>query len=153
MPRIAPLGAFEPDETATVFDPEGEELRRAAVPAAVGALTRRHALATLTRAWGKALKGAIRQADADGRLIVDPAEPALVAATPAQAYALAGDLAALIDDMIIEGAPGRGSRRSRLIFTIPIGASPSISSRSPSPIGPNGWPSAASSTGRSGSRS
>jgi ATP-dependent helicase/nuclease subunit B len=104
LPRIAPLGAFEPDETA-VFDPESEEAPRAAVPPAVGALTRRHALATLTRAWGKALKGAIRQADADGRLIVDPAEPALVAATPAQAYALAGDLTALIDDMIIEGAP------------------------------------------------
>ena len=105
LPRIAPLGAFEPDETATIFDPESEDLARAAVPPAVGALTRRHALATLTRAWGKALGGAIRQADADGRLIVDPAEPALVAATPAQAYALAGDLAALIDDMIIEGAP------------------------------------------------
>src|SRR5580693_3641413 len=105
LPRIAPLGAFEPDEAAAIFDPEGEEVPRAAVPPAVGALTRRHALATLTRAWGKALKGAIRQADVDGRLIVDPAEPALVAATPAQAYALAGDLAALIDDMIIEGAP------------------------------------------------
>jgi ATP-dependent helicase/nuclease subunit B len=105
LPRIAPLGAFEPDETATVFDPEGEELPRAAVPPAVGALTRRHTLATLTRAWGKALKGAIRHVDADGRLIVDAAEPALVAATPAQAYGLAGDLAALIDDMIIEGAP------------------------------------------------
>ena len=104
LPRIAPLGAFEPDETATLFDSEGEELPRAAVPPAVGALTRRHTLATLTRAWGKALQGAIRRADADGRLIVDPAEPALVAATPAQAYALAGDLAALIDDMIIEGA-------------------------------------------------
>jgi ATP-dependent helicase/nuclease subunit B len=104
LPRIAPLGAFEPDETAAIFDPEGEELPRAAVPPAVGALTRRNALATLTRAWGKALKGAIRQADADG-LIVDPREPALVAATPAQAYALAGDLAALIDDMIIESAP------------------------------------------------
>src|SRR5271155_671620 len=105
LPRIAPLGAFEPDEAAAIFDPEGEEVPRAAVPPAVGALTRRHALATLTRAWGKALRGAIRQADADGRLIVDPSEPALVAATPAQAYALAGDLAALIDDMIIEGAP------------------------------------------------
>src|ERR1700722_6966619 len=104
LPRIAPLGAFEPDETTAIFDPEGEEVPRAAVPPAVGALTRRHALATLTRAWGKALKGAIRQAGPDG-LIVDPAEPALVAATPAQAYALAGDLAALIDDMIIEGAP------------------------------------------------
>src|SRR6202044_1916478 len=105
LPRIAPLGAFEPDEAATLFDPQGDEVTRAAVPPAVGALTRRHALATLTRAWGKALRGAIREADADGRLIVDPAEPALVATTPAQAYALAGDLAALIDDMIIEGAP------------------------------------------------
>jgi ATP-dependent helicase/nuclease subunit B len=105
LPRIAPLGAFEPDETTAIFDPEGEEAPRAAVPPAVGALTRRHVLATLTRAWGKALRGAIRQADADGGLIVDLAEPALVAATPAQAYALAGDLAALIDDMIIEGAP------------------------------------------------
>ena len=36
LPRIAPLGAFEPDETATAFDPEGEA-PRAAVPAAVGA--------------------------------------------------------------------------------------------------------------------
>jgi ATP-dependent helicase/nuclease subunit B len=103
LPRIAPLGAFEPDETATAFDPEGEAPPRAIIPPAVGALTRRHALATLTRAWGKALKGAIRATDAAGRLIVDPAEPALVASTPAQAYALAGDLAALIDDMIIEG--------------------------------------------------
>ena len=105
LPHIAPLGAFEPDERTAIFEPEGEEAPRAAVPPAVGALTRRHALATLTRAWGKALKGAIRQAGADGRLIVDPAEPALVATTPAQAYALAGDLVALIDDMIIEGAP------------------------------------------------
>src|ERR1700722_18603989 len=104
LPRIAPLGAFEPDETAAIFDPDGEELPRAAVPPAVGALTRRHALATLTRAWGKAPKGAIRQAEPH-RLLVDPAEPALVAATPAQAYALAGDLAALIDDRVLEGAP------------------------------------------------
>jgi ATP-dependent helicase/nuclease subunit B len=105
LPRIAPLGAFEPDEKTSVFDPEGEEFPRAAVPPGVGALTRRHTLATLTRAWGKALKGAIRAVDADGQLIIDAAEPALVASTPAQAYALAGDLAALIDDMIIDDAP------------------------------------------------
>ncbi len=103
LPRIAPLGALEPDEPATIFAPESEEAPRPAP--AVGALARRHVLATLTRAWGEALKGAIRTVGADGRLIVDASEPALVAATPAQAYALAGDLAALIDDMIIEGAP------------------------------------------------
>ena len=105
LPRIAPLGAFEPDEPTTMFAAEGDEIARLALPQAVGALTRRHVLATLTRAWGKALRGAIREVDADGQLIFDPAEPALVAATPAQAYALAADLAALIDDMIIEGAP------------------------------------------------
>jgi ATP-dependent helicase/nuclease subunit B len=105
LPRIAPLGAFEPDEPATMFAAEGEEAPRPTLAPAVGALTRRHALATLTRAWGKALSGAIRTVGADGRLIVDASEPALVAATPSQAYALAGDLAALIDDMIIEGSP------------------------------------------------
>jgi ATP-dependent helicase/nuclease subunit B len=105
LPRIAPLGAFEPDDASTDFAAEGEEAPRPALPPAVGALTRRHTLATLTRAWGQALRGAIRQVDAGGRLVVDPAEPALVAATPAESYALAGDLAALIDDMIIEGAP------------------------------------------------
>src|SRR5579863_8280755 len=104
LPRIAPLGAFEPDEAAA-FAAESDEAPRPAVPPAVGALTWRHTLATLIRAWGLALRGAIRTVGADGRLIVDPAEPALVAATPAQAYALAGDLAALIDDMIIEGVP------------------------------------------------
>ena len=106
LPRIAPLGAFEPDEAATAFAAESDEAPpRSALPRAVGDLARRHVLATMTRAWGKALGGAIRTVDGDGRLVVDPAEPALVATTPAQAYALAGDLAALIDDMIIEGAP------------------------------------------------
>ena len=103
-----------------------------------GALTRRHALATLTRAWGKALRGAIRHADVDG-LIVDPNEPALVAATPAQAYALAGDLAALIDDMIIEGAPWtrlpggqdpqgelRGGAQSIRLLVPPTGFEPAL---------------------------
>src|ERR1700722_17642313 len=50
LPHIAPLGAFEPDETATIFDPEGEELPRAAVAPAVGALTRGYVLAPITPA-------------------------------------------------------------------------------------------------------
>ena len=110
LPRIAPLGAFEPDEAATFFASGPDEAPSGAARRS-RSLTRRHVLARLTRAWGQALSGAIREVDADGRLIVDPSEPALVAATPAQAYALAGDLAALIDDMIIEGAPWRSSRR------------------------------------------
>ncbi len=60
-------------------------------------------LARLTRAWGEALRGAICRVEPDGRKVFDESEPPLVAASPAQAFALAGDLAALIDDMIIEG--------------------------------------------------
>ena len=60
-------------------------------------------LARLTRAWGQALRGAIRGVDADGLLTFDATEPPLVATSPAQAFALAGDLAGLIDDFIIEG--------------------------------------------------
>ena len=106
LPRIAPLGAFEPDEAATFFDPEAQEPPRARILAAVGELARRHALALLVRKWGQALRGAIRGADTDG-LRFDTREPALVASSPAQAYALAADLAALIDDMIIEGIDWR----------------------------------------------
>jgi ATP-dependent helicase/nuclease subunit B len=107
LPRIAPLGAFEPDDTGAFYTPDGEEAPRPGPPPAIGELTRRHVLARLVRAWGKALRGAIRRVDADGRLVCDTDEPALVATTPAQAYALAGDLAALIDDMIIEGVDWR----------------------------------------------
>jgi ATP-dependent helicase/nuclease subunit B len=103
LPRIAPLGAFEPDDAAAFLQAQADDAPRSGLPPAVGELTRRHTLATLVRAWGEALRGAIRGVDNDGRLVFDSREPALVASTPAQAYALAGDLAALIDDMTIEG--------------------------------------------------
>ena len=101
LPRIAPLAAFEP--THDVLDLTAPETPRLEVAAAVGELTRRLTLAQLTRTWGEALRGAIRRVDAEGRIAFDESEPPLVASSPAQAYALAGDLAALIDDMIIEG--------------------------------------------------
>jgi ATP-dependent helicase/nuclease subunit B len=101
LPRIAPLGAFEPHDDLGLSQPE-EPLGDIA-PEAVGELTRRMTLARLTRAWGEALRGAICRVEADGRMAFDEREPPLVATSPAQAYALAGDLAALIDDMIIEG--------------------------------------------------
>ncbi len=107
LPRIAPLGAFEPDDAAALFETGEKDAPHAAAPPAVGELPRRHRLAELIRAWGQALQGAIRSVDAEGRLVFDRHEPALVAATPAQAYALAADLAALIDDMIIEGVDWR----------------------------------------------
>jgi ATP-dependent helicase/nuclease subunit B len=102
LPRIAPLGAFEPSRDA--LDPLADEaFAEEKIPAAVGELARRMILARLTRAWGQALKGAIRGVGADGLLTFDAAEPPLVATSPAQAFALAGDLAGLIDDFIIEG--------------------------------------------------
>jgi ATP-dependent helicase/nuclease subunit B len=102
LPRIAPLGAFEPSRDA-LDSAADRSLADEAIPAAVSELARRMALARLTRAWGQALRGAIRGVDAEGQLTFDPGEPPLVAASPAQAFALAGDLAGLIDDFIIEG--------------------------------------------------
>ncbi len=101
LPRIAPLGAFEPRDELGLAEPD--EVLSEIAPDAVGELTRRMTLTSLTRAWGEALRGAICRVEADGRKVFDESEPALVATSPAQAYALAGDLAALIDDMIIEG--------------------------------------------------
>jgi ATP-dependent helicase/nuclease subunit B len=101
LPRIAPLGAFEPRDELGLAEPEDAVSEIA--PPAVGELTRRMTLARLTRAWGEALGGAICRVEADGRKVFDKSEPPLVATSPAQAYALARDLAALIDDMIIEG--------------------------------------------------
>jgi ATP-dependent helicase/nuclease subunit B len=102
LPRIAPLGAFEPTRDELGLG-ESEALPSEIAPAAVGELTRRMTLARLTRAWGEALRGAIRRVEPDGGKVFDESERALVATSPAQAYALAGDLAALIDDLIIEG--------------------------------------------------
>jgi ATP-dependent helicase/nuclease subunit B len=97
LPRIVPLGVFAAEEG------EFAEIEALDDPPAVGDLQRRMTLARLVAAWGQQLKGAIRRVGADGRLETDDSEPPLVAATPAEALRLAGDLAALIDDMRIEG--------------------------------------------------
>ena len=111
LPRIAPLGAFEATQDSPLFE-EPAELA-AETPAAVAELARRMILARMARAWGEALRGAIAKVDIDGRLLFDESEAPLVAASPAQAFALAGDLGALIDDMIIEGVALGASRRAR----------------------------------------
>ena len=99
LPRIVPLGAFaadEGDDAEFGDDPLHD-------PAAVGDLERQMTLARLVAAWGAGLKGAIRRMGADGRLEIDAAEPPLVAGTRGEALRLAGQLAALIDDMRVEG--------------------------------------------------
>jgi ATP-dependent helicase/nuclease subunit B len=101
LPRIAPLGAFEAEQEGLLFEaPDAADVE---APDAVSELTRRMILARLTRAWGQALRGAIARIDADGQLLFHESEAPLVAASPAQAFYLARDLGALIDDMIIEG--------------------------------------------------
>ncbi|WP_158815335.1 double-strand break repair protein AddB [Methylocapsa sp. S129] len=103
LPRIAPLGAFEATQDGLLFEEPSDLITEA--PDAVSELMRRMILARLTRAWGQALRGAIARIDVDGQLLFHPHEAPLVAASPAQAFFLAGDLGALIDDMIIEGVP------------------------------------------------
>ena len=88
LPDIRPLGAFEASEERLFLDDRSID-----APPGVDDLTRRMILATLTRQWARSLQGAIGGGDS----------ARLVAGGPAQAFALAGDLAALIDDMIIEG--------------------------------------------------
>jgi len=104
LPRIAPLGAFEPTQDSRLFE-EPDDAGEA--PPAVSALERRMVLARLAQAWGRALKGAIAPVDESGAPRFDEREAPLVVASPAQAFALAGDLAGLIDDMTIEGVPWR----------------------------------------------
>ncbi|THD46413.1 MAG: double-strand break repair protein AddB [Bradyrhizobium sp.] len=100
LPRIAPLGAIEAmREELALFD--GDALSDAAA-SSVSEIARRMTLSRLVRAWGVALRGAIRGVDADGQMSFDPSEPPLVATSPAQAFALSGDLAGLIDDFLIE---------------------------------------------------
>ena len=100
LPRIAPLGAIEAmREELALFD--GDALSEAA-GSSVSEIARRMTLSRLVRAWGVALRGAIRGVDADGQMSFDPSEPPLVATSPAQAFALSGDLAGLIDDFLIE---------------------------------------------------
>jgi len=104
LPRIAPLGAFEP----TTGDEDEAETSELAERPAVGELARRMALAALTRKWAEVLRGAIRRVGPDGQLVFDESEPPLVVAGAAQAFSLAGDLGGLIDDMIIDDvAPER----------------------------------------------
>jgi len=104
LPKIRPLGAVdedaallsEPEDVFASFDP--------AIPPAIGEMERRFLLADLVYAWSRALRGAIVGVGRDGAIVVDPAQTLVVGATPADALALAGELAGLIDEFIVEGA-------------------------------------------------
>ncbi|MCI4679744.1 double-strand break repair protein AddB [Rhodoblastus acidophilus] len=97
LPRILPLGALDGERDETAFDNPLDP----ALPRAAGDIERRMILGDLILAWARNLSQAIVSIDADGAIRHAP-ESLLVAAHPADAWRLSGDLAALIDEMIIE---------------------------------------------------
>ena len=108
LPRIIPLGVMEGVENDLLFDvanPDPAIMRPFSgdLPEAIGELRRRLILTQLILKWSSALRGAVTSVGPDGRLVENEDEPALVASSPAQAFHLAGDLGALMDEMIVEG--------------------------------------------------
>ena len=99
LPRIRPLGGLEETERGMAFSGTPGSL---ALPQPIGDIQRRMLLAGQVLAWGRALKNAIVSVDDDGAVATDPLEAIQVASHFAGAWHLAGDLAALIDEMIIE---------------------------------------------------
>lgn len=93
LPRIVPLGDVDEAETALI-GAGGWATDRVAP---IEPLRRRLLLTRLVEAWGRTANR--------NHLRLDPSEPALVPATLADAYALAGDLAALLDQLQTESIP------------------------------------------------
>ena len=103
LPRILPLGALEETETSIFFDErEPDSTYEPGLPQAMGEIARRMQLGGLILTWARALSHAIVSVSAQGDHAFDTREPFLVAATAADAWHLSGDLANLIDELIIE---------------------------------------------------
>ncbi len=106
LPRILPLGALDATETALLFEEAGLDNALAEdMPQAATEIWRRMHLARLISEWAQTLRHAIVSIDEDGKKTTDPSEPCLVGTSPLDAFALAGDLADLIDELIIEDVP------------------------------------------------
>ncbi|MCW2315097.1 ATP-dependent helicase/nuclease subunit B [Rhodoblastus acidophilus] len=95
MPKILPLGALEDDGS------ELNSLFQSQLPRAAGELERRMILGELILNWSARLKQAIVSIDEDGAVRHAP-ETILVGTQPSDAWRLSGELAQLIDEMIIE---------------------------------------------------
>lgn len=93
LPRIVPLGDVDEAETALI----GSGAWTAERITPIEPLERRMLLTRLVDAWGRSANRS--------HLRLDPSEPSLVPATLGEAYGLAGDLAALLDQMQTEGVP------------------------------------------------
>jgi ATP-dependent helicase/nuclease subunit B len=102
LPSILPLGGLEATENDLLFAMPGFAMPDAGLPQAAGDIWRRMQLARLVHIWAKALSGAVISIGADGRREADARQPCLVGTSAADAWHLGGELAALIDEMIIE---------------------------------------------------
>lgn len=108
LPRILPLGDLDEQEASVLFHAGAEAggFDDALAPA-VAEIDRRLALAELVLQWAQALRHAIVSIDPTGRIEHDAREMLLVAPSPSSAYALAGELARLVDEFTIEGVAPR----------------------------------------------
>ncbi len=106
-PRILPLGALEATETELFLAEPDPVAAGLPLPPAASPIWRRLRLAHLIQRWARAVGGALRYVDADGRQEVDRREKFSVASSTVDAFALAGDLASLIDEMLIEDVEWR----------------------------------------------
>ena len=100
LPRILPLGGLgqEEDIFSIGNDPLSAELD------VISGLDRRLILARLILSWGAALKNAVVSIDAGGQILPrEPNEIFVAAQNPADAWVLAGQLADLMDETLIEG--------------------------------------------------
>ncbi|WP_439499660.1 double-strand break repair protein AddB [Bosea sp. (in: a-proteobacteria)] len=93
LPRIVPLGDVDEAEAALIGAGAWGEDRIGPIDP----LLRRMVLTRLVDAWGRAANRS--------HLKLDPSEPSLVPSTLAEAWGLAGDLAALLDQMQTEDIP------------------------------------------------
>jgi ATP-dependent helicase/nuclease subunit B len=106
LPRILPLGALDDAECALLADEDGADSGyEHEVPEAAGEILRRMRLAELILAFARALSDAMSPPPSAGASESKLGEPLLAAATFADAWHLAGELASLIDDLIIENIP------------------------------------------------
>ena len=108
LPRIVPLGDPADLDDRSVLAGDGSD-DVAELPPPVAPLHRRLALMRLIEAWRQAVRHGVMQHDAqarpaEGRPALHPDELFEVASSPADAFGLAGDLAALMDEIIIEDA-------------------------------------------------
>ena len=103
LPRILPLGGLDLTETELLFSHGADDNPLLGdLPQAAGTIQRRMILTRLILEWAKSLSHAIVRIDATGGLDLQDNENLLVASTPQDAWYLSGQLAALIDEILIE---------------------------------------------------